>query len=883
MRNLKKVLSLVLCMAMMLSIMVVGAGAAFSDQKEIKNTEAVDVCAALNIINGYTDGSFRPEGTITRAEACKMICVALNGGKEPVLGTSAVASFTDTKGHWAEGYIESCVAQGIVAGVGGGKFNPNGNVTGTQFAKMLLIALGYNADNEGYVGAAWEVEVNVDASAKGLYADLAGMDPSKALSRDNAAQMVWNALNAYEVEYKYNLVSENGQLVSKLVLQDKVDGSFKKITMLEDKYEAETYVETFNGNYDTGAASKEGQIDVGGKDFTYNFDLKYIGEEVKVVYKESKDGVDGVDNKDTIYGVYVTGETDVVYATSNDVKESGTATDGKIKINDTKYDVAAITATAAAAASEGPVVVITNYGGYDDVKAATTTDAEAKFVALGKQNGDTIKFILNDDGEVAVAYVTKTVLENVTAVSSAKVTISGLGTIELKDNDVYSGIAKNDVVAITRYYDTTAADAYTVVEKADVVSGEVTSFKANESVTIDGTVYKIYNKSATMPSTVGGESGIQAFTTSHIGEKVDLYLVNGYVAAAVQTTESASNYSLVINANGGSAGNALNPLKIQVLDAQGDKHVLVVSDKGATPVVGDIVTYTMSGDEAKITVEAAKSAAAQATADFYDKDAKTVEGTVTSANCVLFVQTEANGSTNSDGTYKAYSIRNLKNISAAGKYYTTVEDDGKIVAAYINLQSAPTGSTSDVVYGIVTEFVGVIEIDDINYNQYKIWAGEEIVANIEDGAANDTLSVGTIYGFAPSSDRLYDDNTAFASVSNASLSSVTVDSTTYTADVVWVDSYDEAEQLLSYYTAVNVANADGLYTGNGQKVTKAVADDVVITYVDVDNDDAGEEIGVETNRWAQNGYADAIIIFNSDGAISHIIIETSGENNVYAQ
>ena len=232
MRNFKKILSLVLCMAMMLSVMVVGAGAAFKDQEKIVNTEAVDACATLNIINGYTDGSFKPEGTITRAEACKMICVALNGGKEPILGTNATASFTDIKGHWAEGYIEYCVSEGIVAGIGGGKFAPNGNVTGSQFAKMLLIALGFRADHEKFVGNAWEVNVNVKASAKGLYEDLAGMDPSVALTRDNAAQMVWNALQAKEVKYEYTLVSENGQLVSKVTVKD--TGS----TLLWDKYSA---------------------------------------------------------------------------------------------------------------------------------------------------------------------------------------------------------------------------------------------------------------------------------------------------------------------------------------------------------------------------------------------------------------------------------------------------------------------------------------------------------------------------------------------------------------------------------------------------------------------------------------------------------------------
>ncbi len=85
----KKVLSLVLCVAVMLSVMVMGAGAAFSDQDKIENTEAVDACSVLNIIGGYPDGSYKPEGNIKRSEITKMICVALNGGEEPTLGTPA--------------------------------------------------------------------------------------------------------------------------------------------------------------------------------------------------------------------------------------------------------------------------------------------------------------------------------------------------------------------------------------------------------------------------------------------------------------------------------------------------------------------------------------------------------------------------------------------------------------------------------------------------------------------------------------------------------------------------------------------------------------------------------------------------------------------------
>ena len=108
-----------LCVAVMLSVMVMGAGAAFSDQDKIENTEAVDACSALNIIGGYPDGSYKPEGNIKRSEICKMICVALNGGQEPNVSTNTTPTFSDVRGTnaaWAEGYIESCVAQGIISG-----------------------------------------------------------------------------------------------------------------------------------------------------------------------------------------------------------------------------------------------------------------------------------------------------------------------------------------------------------------------------------------------------------------------------------------------------------------------------------------------------------------------------------------------------------------------------------------------------------------------------------------------------------------------------------------------------------------------------------------------------------------------------------------------
>ena len=204
MRNLKKVLSLVLCMAMMLSVMVMSTGAAFPDQDKIQNAEAVDMATALGIIDGYEDGTFRPAENIERGEAVKMISAMLNGGRDAVQETT-VSSYTDVLGSadaWANKYIEYCTAEGIVSGVGEDRFAPASDVTGTQLAKMLLVSLGYDADKEAYQGTTmWAVNVNTDAVTAGLYAGIESVDMNAALTRDNAAQMIWNALQAETIRY----------------------------------------------------------------------------------------------------------------------------------------------------------------------------------------------------------------------------------------------------------------------------------------------------------------------------------------------------------------------------------------------------------------------------------------------------------------------------------------------------------------------------------------------------------------------------------------------------------------------------------------------------------------------------------------------------------
>ena len=187
MRNLKRALSLALALVMVLSMMVVGAGAVsiddFSDSEEIVNKEAVATMVTLGVIDGNDDGSYNPTGVVKRGEMAKLIAVMLNGGKEPTLG-QMTATFSDTVGHWAQSYITYVANLGIIDGRGDGTFGPNDDVTGAEAAKMILTALGYRSEIEGFTGPNWSINVQLKANDIDLFEDLV-INPDEGLTRDN--------------------------------------------------------------------------------------------------------------------------------------------------------------------------------------------------------------------------------------------------------------------------------------------------------------------------------------------------------------------------------------------------------------------------------------------------------------------------------------------------------------------------------------------------------------------------------------------------------------------------------------------------------------------------------------------------------------------------
>ena len=186
---------------------VTSPGTTFEDAALHDNAAAIEAMAARGIIAGYRDGTFRPENTMTRAEFCCMVTAAL--GLQP----EDANAFTDTGGSWtwASGRIAVAYKYGIVAGTGGGKFNPGGTITKQEAATMVAAAAkmcGMDIEFDAarirdilspfadYTESAqWARKYLAFCYDSGILDDSAlNIEPLKAVTRAEVAQMLFNLL-----------------------------------------------------------------------------------------------------------------------------------------------------------------------------------------------------------------------------------------------------------------------------------------------------------------------------------------------------------------------------------------------------------------------------------------------------------------------------------------------------------------------------------------------------------------------------------------------------------------------------------------------------------------------------------------------------------------
>ena len=191
----KKLLALVLALVMTLSLAVVGSNAAFKDADKVNETyaEAVDVLAGMKVFQGYTDGSFQPEGSITRAEVAAIVYRLYTGDVTDKQASlyATYNKFSDMTGAaWAAGYIGYCANAGLIKGYDAKTFGPADKVTGYQALAMILRAVGYDKNGE-FVGADWQLHVAQTAQQLGILKNVKGVDLNAAASRELVAELLF--------------------------------------------------------------------------------------------------------------------------------------------------------------------------------------------------------------------------------------------------------------------------------------------------------------------------------------------------------------------------------------------------------------------------------------------------------------------------------------------------------------------------------------------------------------------------------------------------------------------------------------------------------------------------------------------------------------------
>lgn len=154
--------------------------------------ESADVLSELNIISGYTDGSFGPGKEITRAEMAAIICRVIDKENEASVSKSYTVFDDVDNSHWAVGYINIASDEGIVNGDGNGKFRPEDNVTYEEAIKMIVCAmkLDYNIKVDPKDWSAGYIQV---AQKKGITNKARG-SKGKPSSRGDVAVMIHGAI-----------------------------------------------------------------------------------------------------------------------------------------------------------------------------------------------------------------------------------------------------------------------------------------------------------------------------------------------------------------------------------------------------------------------------------------------------------------------------------------------------------------------------------------------------------------------------------------------------------------------------------------------------------------------------------------------------------------
>ena len=747
---------------------------------------------------------------------------------------------------------------GIIAGDGQGKFNPTGELTASQTAKMFLTAMGYNASVFGLVGADWETNTNRFANEAGLYENLGDIRVSDPISRDDMAQMAYNAIQAAIMERSWSQDITTGQITEGYSLALSDEGKPER-TLFSERfggviYEGVLLSSGYVAPYSTGTTKDRLRIDVAyknGNEASGNPVLNYavdctdmIGEYVKVLYNETGKYA---------YGVYtVEDETTVVINTT-----VGALSDVGDPANTLTYDGVAYDVEPGALA-----YVITADAAWTAVNLATASGNVADNSAVA--NYDSIKLVDNNgDGILDVAFVVTNNISKVTYVGSDNFTLTTKGSVKNEDVVSLPELAVDDYVA-WNYKGANYANKYVVTE-ASTMTGEVTEVGKNTGnyvnrVLVDGTWYNLGQNALNIANTttIVNDNGTElTYNTTY-----DMVLFNDYVVNAAKVKGGDAKLAVVTGVT--SVTDYDQNVQVRLLLADGTT-VEGFMDKATAIAVGDFVSYTIEDgiykavDVADVIPPADEKPLAgyddyalgnetsSGASDAFNSTTKEVAGKKVNKDAIVFVWYDSDLTT--PLVQNAFRVTNGAELNSwKASYGVTAEilwnNSGLGYADVVYITGAANDPTPGIKtnYGYITS--AITEGSDASgvYSAFTIWDG------------TDSISVITRSGLDGASK----------------------------GDVVSFD-WDGATEIKNIDLISTAANTAALMFTNGEQVRLDnngydLADDVVIINIDSKNAAGvgGNAISTAAQTKVDGSYFDNCWYHeNTDGEIDLLVIDVT--------
>ena len=885
------------------------AGAAFTDQADIKvKSDVVDTLVSLGVIEGFEDGSFQPNGTVTRAQMAKMIYVLRTGNSDASAYNDDKTTFTDINGHWARGYIKYCQSLNIIAGKSSTIFAPNASVTAQEAAKMLLVTLGYDAQKAGLVGAGWASKTNALADENGLLDDV-NTSFTAACPRQYAAQLIYNAIDAKTVVWRDDAYTNQtaagtdnktiGEKYMGLNTAEGVMSSFQKedgkstytmdLTNISKKNGVEaTKTKTFDDLTFTKIA----------KDFT---SLK--NQKVKVLYKGT----------DEVYGVFALAEDNTSIAAALGQFDEDTAT--RIKYNGNKYNV------------KSDAVVKVDGEKLDKVTVAKFVD-NGKTYNIGMAKAFNAKAISNDGSSkinaltvetfavAKVSYVGKDYI-NLTDVfyskngALTKTSDTNYASAKLKSDDaIYpSDLAKDDYVIVTPEANSVENDKVTV-SKLDTVTGKVSSTKNKSTdddyqVKIDGTWYEM--------AIDEGNDVSKKYSKIDAGDTIKVVVKDGYIVSVDDLNATPDDVALCIEVGATSGIGA--KYEADLLFADGSRQTVTVKDDviknskvlyaqydtnvtgngvltGAAPTEDTdetamgaldlnndtkpfLVSYDKSGSKYELTAIGGSKLSGydQYTQTTIGQYADKVDNNRLQANTTKYIDDNATVIVRYDDgdKYSVITGKTLKGWKNTNHFDSAVlanQDGGAYYAqlVYVNLGTKTSVPGSSSVYAYLfdgPEYYG--KSGDVDaYYEYSGWDGsKDVTVKIYKDDISTVLPEGTVISYTVDSD-------GFASL-------------TYnnnTTDDVWTPSEMTKGAIIG-------GQLDSDLTGSVQFNGKDVMDideddDPIVLFVDMDGGEGAIKTSFTTAQKDGSGNYINNAVYVKTGSNIKVLVVDAGDNDLSA-